>query len=153
MNIATIKGVGLSEEAEKVTIAVFNGTGAEVIKGDPLCFEIAAADGKTVVQPTAGTNLSNLGMFAGLAQSNIGTADYSADVQNFGLASANVYGIATTLVPGSYLALVVGRSYAAYGSAGMFAGSVAVAQPICMTALATSATADEGVDNVFIKAL
>ena len=92
-------------------------------------------------------------MFAGLAQSNIGTADYAADVQNYGLASGNVYGIATTLIPGAYLLLVALRDYLAYGTAGMFAGSVAVAQPICCTALATSATADEGVDNVFIKGL
>lgn len=153
MNIATIRGIGSSEEGERIYCAVFNGTESEVIAGDPLCWSVTSSDGKTVTQPTVGTNLSNLAMFAGLAQSNIGTDDYAADVQNYGLASANVYGIATTLIAGAYLALVSGRDYVAYGTAGMFAGSVATAQPICMTALVAHAALTEVVENVFIKAL
>lgn len=153
MNIATIKGRGSSEEAESIYLHGFNGTGSEVVAGDPLCWDITSSDGKTLTQPTSGANTSNLAMFAGLAQSNIGTADYAADIQAYGVASANVYGVATTLIFGAYLALVAGRDYLAYGSAGMFAGSVAVAQPLCMTALGTNATVDETVQNVFIKSI
>ena len=153
MNIATIRGIGPSEEGERIYCSVFNGTKSEVIAGDALCWDITSSDGKTVTQPTVGTNISNFAMFAGLTQSNIGTDDYAADVQNYGLASANVYGIATTLIFGAYLLLVAGRSYVAYGTAGMFAGSTAVAQPLCMTAMTTHSTLDERVENVFIKAL
>ena len=153
MNIATIRGIGPSEEGERIYCAVFNGTKSEVKAGDALCWDITSSDGKTVTQPTVGTNISNFAMFAGLAQSNIGTDDYAADVQNYGLASANVYGIATTLVAGAYLLLVAGRDYVAYGTSGMFAGSTAAAQPICMTALVDHSALTEVVENVFIKTL
>ena len=153
MNIATIKGRGTSAQAESIYLHVYNGTGSEVAVGAPICFDVVSSDGKTGTQPTTGTNSSNFAMFAGLAQQAIGTDDYSAFVQAYGLASANVYGIATTLVPGSYLALVDGEDYVAYGSAGMFSGLTAVAQPIAITALSTNATVDETVQNVFVKAL
>ena len=153
MNWATIKGRGSSAQGERGLLAGFNGTKKEVIKGNPLCFDVFSSDGKTMTQPTSGANTSNFGMLAGLAQSNIGTDDYAADVQAYGLASANVYGIATTLIFGAYLLLVAGRNYVAYGTAGMFAGSTAVAQPLCMTAMTTHSTLDERVENVFIKAL
>lgn len=151
MNIATIKGRGASEEAESIFVHVFNGTGAEVAVGTPLCYDVVSSDGKTGTTPTSGTNSSNFAMFAGLAQAAIGTGAYSGAVQAHGVASARVYGIATTLVPGSYLALIATENYVHYGSAGMFAGSSAVAQPICMTALATNATVDTTQQLIYIK--
>lgn len=153
MNIATIKGRGSSEHGESVFLHVYNGTGSAVAVGDPLCFDVVSSDGKTGTQPTIGTNSSNFAMFAGFAQEIIGTADYSARVQAYGLASAAVYGISTTLVPGSYLALVDGKDYMAYGASGAFSGSTATAQPITTTALGTNATVDTTVQNVFVKAL
>ena len=153
MNIATIRGRGSAEEAERILMHGFNGRGDEITTGQPMCWDIASSDGKTMTQAASGTNFSNFAMFAGLPQRSIGTAEYSADILAYGVGNANVYGVATTLVPGANLALVAARSYVAYGSHGMFAGSVAAQQPIAMTSLSTVATVDEFVAPVFIKAL
>lgn len=153
MNISTIKGRGSSEQGESIFVSGYNGTGSAVAVGDALCWDIVSSDGKTMTQPTSGTNSSNFAALAGFAQQVIGTADYTAHVKAYGVASAAVYGIATTLVPGAYLCLITGKDYAHYGSAGQFSGVSAVAQPIAVTALSTNATVDTTVQNVFVKAL
>ena len=153
MNWKTAVGVGYtSQEGETCFLSGYNGTGIQQPYGAPVCFDVVTANGITFNTP-ASAAFQNFSMFAGILKDTCGTAEYTHTIVAYGRVNARTYGIATTFIPGAGLVLVDGRDYVAYGSAGMFAGSTAVQQPISVTALATHSTASTLVQAVFVKAL
>lgn len=153
MNWKVAVGIGYTaQEGEQGLLQGYNASGAQLDAGSPVCWGVVQADGVSVVLPAA-AGFQNFSMFAGILKSTVGTAEYCRDIVAYGKVNANAYGIATTYIPGAGLVLVDGKDYVAYGSAGQFAGSTAVQQPISLTALATNTTANERLSAVFVKAL
>lgn len=153
MNWNTCVGVGYtSQEGETCYLQGYNAAGQQLVFGTPVCWDVAADDGVSVNLP-ASAGFQNFSLFAGIMKSTVGTANYITDIVAYGKVNARGYGVATTYIPGAGLVLVDGQDYVAYGSAGQFAGSTAVQQPISLTALATNTTADTRQSSVFVKAL
>lgn len=153
MNWKNAVGVGYSTpEGETCFLSGYNGTGRQQPYGAPVCWHIPSSDGITFNTP-ASAGFQNFSVFAGILKDTCGTAEYTHTIVAYGKVNARTYGIASTFIPGAGLVLVDGRDYVAYGSAGMFAGSSAVQQPISVTAFATNATADTSMKVVFVKAL
>jgi len=145
---AKLRGRGSVDEGEKCWLSGYNGTGAEIAAGTPVCWSEVASDGKTLKAPVT----TCMNMAAGIAEEAVGTAEYSSKIVAYGTVNARVYGVATNLVPGVRLWMIPSKSYLAYDTAG-YGAQVATAQAPVYTALQTNATTDTCTNKVFVQAL
>lgn len=151
MNWKTCVGIGYAtQQGETAFLAGFNGVGAALAKGSPVCWDTVASDGVTLALPAVAVNFS---LLAGIVNDTIGTAEYTHQIVAYGKVTARSWGVATTYVPGALMILTDGDDYVSYGTAGQWNGTLAGQQPIAMTALSTNASVATTDQPIFIKAL
>lgn len=144
MNVGTIKGVGTAQEAEVAFLFGYNGAGAEIAQGTPVCWSTVINDGKTFALPIT----ANFNTFAGICVDTVGTAKYTNRLQAYGLCSARTYGVATTFVPGANLSLITAKTYLGYDSQ-----NILISQHRAMSALSTNATVTTVLQPILVRAL
>jgi len=143
-NFPTIRGIGSTEEAEKCYLSGYNGTGAVVAQGSPVCWDVGTNDGKTFEDPVT----ANFDLAVGIAETTVGTAAYTDRIVAYGPVEARTYGVATTFVPGANLSLVTGKTYLAYNSQ-----TTVLSQRRIFTAMQTNATVDTNLTTIHVHAL
>lgn len=144
MNWKLLHGVGSDDGPEKCYLTGYNGTGAAVAAGTPVCWDSSAADVRTFVAPAT----ASFKLVAGVAEEAVGTAEYTSKIVAYGPVNTLTYGVGTNFVPGVSLILVNGKTYLAYGTEGDLAGQLPV-----FVALATNATATPSLTKVFVRAI
>lgn len=144
MNWKLLHGIGSDDGPEKCYLTGYNGTGAAVAAGTPVCWDSSAADVRTFVAPAT----ANFKLVAGVAEEAVGTAEYTSKIVAYGPVNTLTYGVGTNFVPGVSLILVNGKTYLAYGTEGDLAGQLPV-----FVALATNATATPSLTKVFVRAI
>ena len=123
MNWKLLHGIGSDDGPEKCYLTGYNGTGAAVAAGTPVCWDSSAADGRTFVAPAT----ASFKLVAGVAEVAVGTAEYTWKIVAYGPVNAMTYGAATD-------AQLAGQS------------------PV-VVALATNATATPSLTKVFVRAI
>lgn len=144
MNWKLLHGIGSDDGPEKCYLTGYNGTGAAVAAGTPVCWDSSTADVRTFVAPAT----ASFKLVAGVAEEAVGTAEYTSKIVAYGPVNTLTYGVATNFVPGVSLILVNGKTYLAYGTEGDLAGQLPV-----FVALATNATATPSLTKVFVRAI
>lgn len=144
MNWKLLHGIGSDDGPEKCYLTGYNGTGAAVAAGTPVCWDSSAADVRTFVAPAK----ASFKLVAGVAEEAVGTAEYTSKIVAYGPVNTLTYGVGTNFVPGVSLILVNGKTYLAYGTDGDLAGQLPV-----FVALATNATATPSLTKVFVRAI
>ena len=144
MNWKLLHGIGSDDGPEKCYLTGYNGTGAAVAAGTPVCWDSSAADVRTFVAPAT----ASFKLVAGVAEEAVGTAEYTSKIVAYGPVNTLTYGVATNFVPGVSLILVNGKTYLAYGTDAELAGQLPV-----FVALATNATATPSLTKVFVRAI
>lgn len=144
MNWKLLHGIGSDDGPEKCYLTGYNGTGAAVAAGTPVCWDSSAADVRTFVAPAT----ASFKLVAGVAEEAVGTAEYTSKIVAYGPVNTLTYGVATNFVPGVSLILVNGKTYLAYGTEGDLKGQLPV-----FVALATNATATPSLTKVFVRAI
>lgn len=144
MNWKLLHGIGSDDGPEKCYLTGYNGTGAAVAAGTPVCWDSSAADVRTFVAPAT----ASFKLVAGVAEEAVGTAEYTSKIVAYGPVNTLTYGVGTNFVPGVSLILVNGKTYLAYGTEGDLAGQLPV-----FVALATNATATPSLTKVFVRAI
>lgn len=143
-----LKGIGSTAPAEKVFLGGFNGTGARVGAGTPVCWDAVASDGKTFKLATS-TGFVNYRLLAGIVTSTVGTADYTGSIQAYGPCNASTWSATDAFIPGASLILVGGKTYLNYGTEGQQAGMVNSA----FVALETNDSGGTATKKVFVRAM
>lgn len=144
MNWKLLHGIGSDDGPEKCYLTGYNGTGAAVAAGTPVCWDSSAADVRTFKAPAT----ASFKLVAGVAEEAVGTAEYTSKIVAYGPVNTLTYGVGTNFVPGVSLILVNGKTYLAYGTDGDLAGQLPV-----FVALATNATATPSLTKVFVRAI
>lgn len=144
MNWKLLHGIGSDDGPEKCYLTGYNGTGAAVAAGTPVCWDSSAADVRTFVAPAT----ASFKLVAGVAEEAVGTAEYTSKIVAYGPVNTLTYGVGTNFVPGVSLILVNGKTYLAYGTDAELAGQLPV-----FVALATNATATPSLTKVFVRAI
>ena len=137
-------GIGSDDSPEKCYLTGYNGTGAAVSAGTPVCWDSSTADGRTFVAPAT----ASFKLVAGVAEEAVGTAEYTSKIVAYGPVNAVTYGVATNFIPGVSLILVNAKTYLSYGTDAQLAGQLPV-----FVALATNATATPSLTKVFVRAI
>lgn len=152
MQWKTTVGVGYAnQQGEKAFMSGFNGTGAAILPGSPVCWDTVASDGVTLAVPSVGVNFP---MLAGIQENDtVGTAEYTHQIVAYGQVTMRTWGVASTFIPGALLILTDGDDYGSYGTAGQWNGTLAGQQPLAITALSTNTSVATTDQPVFIKAL
>lgn len=145
-------GVGYpNQQGETATMQGYNGTGAAILPGSPVCWDTVASDGVTLALPSEDVNFS---LLAGITDQNtVGTAEYASNIVAYGQVTMRTWGIAATFIPGALLILTDGDDYGSYGTASQWNGVFAGQQPLAITALSTNTSVATTDQPVFIKAL
>lgn len=144
MNWKLLHGIGSDDGPEKCYLTGYNGTGAAVAAGTPVCWDSSAADVRTFKAPAT----ASFKLVAGVAEEAVGTAEYTSKIVAYGPVNTLTYGVGTNFVPGVSLILVNGKTYLSYGTDGDLAGQLPV-----FVALATNATATPSLTKVFVRAI
>lgn len=144
MNWKLLHGIGSDDGPEKCYLTGYNGTGAAVAAGTPVCWDSSAADVRTFKAPAT----ASFKLVAGVAEEAVGTAEYTSKIVAYGPVNTLTYGVNTKFVPGVSLILVNGKTYLAYGTDAELAGQLPV-----FVALATNATATPSLTKVFVRAI
>lgn len=131
-------------QGEKCYLSGFNANGDEIAQGTPVCWDEVTGDGRSFKTGAA----ANQNLIAGIAEDAVATAGYTDRIVAYGAVEARVYGVATTLVPGANLFVVVSKDYLHYESA-----SLIQVQPRVFTAIDTNATVTTNLTTVFVRAL
>ena len=150
MQTARLKSIdtGTGTDSEYVLMAGYNATGAAIVSGQPVCWDVVASDGRTLKTPTA-TGFVNYRTFAGIVTEAVVSAGYTHRIQVYGVCTARTYGVASTFIPGCSLILIADQTYVAYGTEGQLAGQVHSA----LVALQTNATTSTVSTKVFVRAM
>ena len=144
MNWKLLHGIGSDDGPEKCYLTGYNGTGAAVAAGTPVCWDSSAADGRTFVAPAT----ASFKLVAGVAEEAVGTAEYTSKIVAYGPVNAMTKGVGTNFVPGVSLILVNAETYLSYATDAQLAGQLPV-----FVALATNATATPSLTKVFVRAI
>lgn len=144
MNWKLLHGIGSDDGPEKCYLTGYNGTGAAVAAGTPVCWDSSAADVRTFKAPAT----ASFKLVAGVAEEAVGTAEYTSKIVAYGPVNTLTYGVNAKFVPGVSLILVNGKTYLAYGTDAELAGQLPV-----FVALATNATATPSLTKVFVRAI
>lgn len=152
MQWKTTVGVGYAtQQGEKAYMSGFNGTGAAILPGSPVCWDTVASDGVTLAAPSEDINFS---LLAGIQENTtVGTAEYTHTIVAYGQVTARSWGVSSTFIPGALLILTDANDYVSYGTASQWNGVFAGQQPIAITALSTNTSVATTDAPVFIKAL
>ena len=99
MNWKLLHGIGSDDGPEKCYLTGYNGTGAAVAAGTPVCWDSSAADVRTFVAPAT----ASFKLVAGVAEEAVGTAEYTSKIVAYGPVNTLTYGVATN----SFLGLMI----------------------------------------------